>query len=198
MMDKVNQQISACLDGELSSGETQLLLKRLGRDGQYRDTLSRYVLLGEVMRNGVAPELLDGRFADILASRVSDEAQGAKSVSSWAGKFRRTVLGSGVAAAVALLAIASLQHVMLDDGQVDLGADNAAAPISYTVPEPPDQMGSYMVGSGSQAVIARNSSWARVVAAGFVKEVEVMEPVDIQEDVDEGLVVDPAPRENQP
>jgi len=198
MMDKVNQQISACLDGELSSGETQLLLKRLGRDVRYRDTLSRYVLLGEVMRNGVVPELLDSRFADMLATRVSDEAQGAKSVSSWAGKFRRTVLGSSVAAAVALLVIASLQNVMLDGGQLDLGADNEAAPISYTVPEPPDQLGSYLVRSSSQAVIARNSSWDRVVAAGFVKEVEVMKSVDVQKDVNERLVMDPAPPEKQP
>ena len=197
-MDKVKQQISACLDGELSSGETQLLLKRLGRDGQYRATLSRYVLLGEAMRNGLAPELLDGRFADSVASMVSGEARGAATSSIWAGKFRRTLVGSGVAAAVALLAIASLQHVMRDGTQVDLNADNEAAPISYTVPEPPAQVSSYMVGSGSQAGMARNSSWARVVAAGFVKEVEVMEPLAIQKDVAADLVVDPSQPEKKP
>lgn len=182
-MDKVKQQISACLDGELPSGEMQLFLKRLGRDRECRDTLSRYVLVGEAMRNSLAPELLDGRFANLVNGQVGSESRGAGPGSGWMWKFRRTLVGSSVAAAVALLAIASLQDMLVDGTQADLNAGTAAAPVSYTVPEPPIQVGSYQA-AGGQAGMARNSSWARVVAAGFVKEVEVMEPVDIQEDVD--------------
>ena len=87
---------------------------------------------------------------------------------------------------------------MRDGNQVDLNADNEAAAISYTVPEPPVQASSYMIGSGSQAGMARNNSWARVVAAGFVKEVEVMEPLAIQKDVAADLIVDPSPPEEKP
>lgn len=197
-MDKVKQQISACLDGELSSGETQLLLKRLERDVEHRDTFARYVLLGEAMRDGLAPACLDGSFADSVASRVSGELRSALTSPVWAGKFRRILVGSGVAAAVALLAIASMQNVVLEGTQVDLNADNEAAPISYTVPEPPAQVSSYMVGSGRQAGMARNSSWARVVAAGFVKQVEVMEPVEIQKDAAASLAVESPPPEKRP
>ena len=197
-MDKVNQQVSACLDGELSSGEIQLLLKRLGRDGQCRDTLSRYALIGEAMRNSLAPEVVDGRFADQVAGRLAGESQGTASGSSWVWTFRRTLVGSSVAAAVALLAIASLQKVMVDGSPADLNADNTPAPISYTVPEPPTQVGSYLAGSGGQAGMARSSSWARVVAAGFVKEVEVMESVAIQKDVDATSVLDSETPDKQP
>jgi hypothetical protein len=46
--------------------------------------------------------------------------------------------------------------------------------------------------------MARNSSWARVVAAGFVKQVEVMEPVEIQKDAAASLAVESPPPEKRP
>ena len=198
MMDKVMQQISACLDGELPSGETHLLLKRLRRDVQYRDTLSRYVLVGEAMRNSLAPELLDGRFADGVAGKVSLESLGAQSGSGWAGKFRRTMVGSSVAAAVALLAITALQNVVVDGTQPGLSVDNTSAPVSYTVPEPPDRPAYYSTGNGSQVGMTRNSSWTRVVAAGFVKEVEVVDPADIQKDVQAVSLPESVAQDKQP
>ena len=50
MSDRLNEQLSALLDGELSAGEAELLLRRLDRDAELRGTLSRYTLIGDALR----------------------------------------------------------------------------------------------------------------------------------------------------
>ena len=47
----IEEQLSAFLDGELPNEELQLLVRRLERDGEYRATLARYSLIGNVLRN---------------------------------------------------------------------------------------------------------------------------------------------------
>jgi hypothetical protein len=163
-MDSVNEQISACLDGELPADQGQLLLKRVARDSQTRETFGRYALVGEVMRNNAVPGLLDGRFAQRVSAQVASEAAGSRTSRLFDGKLRRFAVGFGVAAAVAVLAIRSLTGVSVDTGNTGLSAEATSKAISYTVPEPPDRMTSYLVRHGSnQAGVVRNSSWARVV-----------------------------------
>ena len=50
MTDRIKEQLSAFLDGELPEAETTLLLKRLERDDELKGTLSRYSLIGAVIR----------------------------------------------------------------------------------------------------------------------------------------------------
>ncbi|MGA0027689.1 MAG: sigma-E factor negative regulatory protein, partial [Steroidobacteraceae bacterium] len=64
MTETIKEQLSAFLDGELPEAETTLLLKRLERDDDLRATLSRYSLIGAVMRQD--DEVLAGT---ALASR---------------------------------------------------------------------------------------------------------------------------------
>ncbi len=42
MSEQIREQVSAFLDGELPDSETELLLKRLTRDGELRESFGRY------------------------------------------------------------------------------------------------------------------------------------------------------------
>jgi negative regulator of sigma E activity len=50
MSEQIREQVSAFLDGELHDSETELLLKRLTRDGELRESFGRYALIGESIR----------------------------------------------------------------------------------------------------------------------------------------------------
>jgi len=66
MTDRIKEQLSAFLDGELPDPESALLLKRLERDDEVRGALSRYSLIGAVLRSdGDVPA------ARLVAARVS-------------------------------------------------------------------------------------------------------------------------------
>src|ERR1700679_3602600 len=52
MSEQIREQVSAFLDGELPNSETELLLKRLTRDGELRESFGRYALIGEAVRGG--------------------------------------------------------------------------------------------------------------------------------------------------
>src|SRR5580704_16518217 len=59
MSDQIREQVSAFLDGELPGSETELLLKRLTRDAELRESFGRYALIGEALR-GSNHALLQG------------------------------------------------------------------------------------------------------------------------------------------
>jgi len=50
MSEQIREQVSAFLDGELPNSETELLLKRLTRDAELRESFGRYALIGESLR----------------------------------------------------------------------------------------------------------------------------------------------------
>ena len=50
MSEQIREQVSAFLDGELPNSESELLLKRLTRDGVLRESFGRYALIGEAIR----------------------------------------------------------------------------------------------------------------------------------------------------
>lgn len=72
MTDPVNEQLSACLDGELPAAELDLLLKRMARDEALARTASRYSLAGAAMRDSQGP-LASVDFAARVASAVAAE-----------------------------------------------------------------------------------------------------------------------------
>lgn len=148
MSEQIREQISAFLDGELPSSETELLLKRLTRDAELRESFGRYALVGEAMRGrGVA------RLSRGFAARVNRAIDGepAPELSSPRGahgsRWWRPLSGVAAAAGVAAIAIVALQQHAV--APADMAARpailGAAAPVvaaaaaprealSYTVP----------------------------------------------------------------
>ncbi|MGQ0429613.1 MAG: sigma-E factor negative regulatory protein [Gammaproteobacteria bacterium] len=106
MTDRVKEQLSAFLDGELPEPESALLLKRLERDDDLRGALSRYSLIGAVLRSdGDVPA------ARQVAARVSAAIAREPAFGAIAARLRnwrtlvRPLAGLGVAASVATAAV---------------------------------------------------------------------------------------------
>lgn len=72
MTDPVNEQLSACLDGELPPAEMDLLLKRLARDEALGRCASRYSLIGAALREQHGP-LAKVDFAARVAKSIAEE-----------------------------------------------------------------------------------------------------------------------------
>ena len=146
MTDAVNEQLSACLDGELPAAELDLLLKRVERNPELRDALGRYTVIGEALRHA-RPVVASRSFADKVMAAVDHEPAVARRrlrVPPVLVRSLRPVAGIGVAAAVAALAIFSVQQAGVAPGpvvanQTDTGtttvvAQNDDAAASYIVP----------------------------------------------------------------
>src|SRR5580692_2659603 len=71
MSEQIREQVSAFLDGELPNSETELLLKRLTRDGVLRESFGRYALIGEALRGASHTYLTEG-----FAARVNSAIDG--------------------------------------------------------------------------------------------------------------------------
>jgi sigma-E factor negative regulatory protein RseA len=143
MSEQIREQVSAFLDGELPNSEAELLLKRLTRDAELRDSFGRYALIGESLRGGGGPRLSQGFHA-----RVNRAIDGEPTVASApaAGDDRsrlwRPFAGAAVAAGVAVVAVLALQQraiaPVLQAGlpvtaQIVV-APKSTEPLSYTVP----------------------------------------------------------------
>ena len=183
MTDRIKEQLSAFLDGELPDAETALLLKRLERDDDLRGALSRYSLIGAVLRNdGDVPA------ARQVAARVSAAIarEPAQDGSGIALPGRRALLRSGagiaVAAGVAAAALllvqqAPLQVAEVPDQQLAQVVESPIEPVSaiedepviYTTPPaagplPPAQFANYLVAHyGYASPLVRRS-----VSAGLI------------------------------
>ncbi len=114
MTDKVGEQLSAWMDGELPQEEVPLLLKRLEEDRELRLRLQRFQLIRDAMKGGL-PELVNYRMADRVDAELRNETAAAssdadipipdKARSHWAQRL----LGAGIAASVAVLALVGVQ-----------------------------------------------------------------------------------------
>ena len=111
MSDQIREQISAFLDGELPSAESELLLKRMLRDSALRDSFGRYSLIGEAMR-GLKHMPRQGKFTNAINGAIDGEP--ARSASGRAPRLAgwglwRVLGGAAVAASVAFVAVVALQ-----------------------------------------------------------------------------------------
>ena len=68
MTDRIKEQLSAFLDGELPDTESALLVKRLERYDELRGALSRYSLIGAVLRSDGDVPAARALFARIAAA----------------------------------------------------------------------------------------------------------------------------------
>ena len=143
MSEQIREQVSAFLDGELPGSETELLLKRLTRDAELRESFGRYALIGESMRGGS-----HARASRAFTSRVNRAIDGGPAtadlpaVRARSPRWWRPFAGAAVAAGVATVAVVALQQrtVMPTVRSVaPVVAQNAAVTkpteaLSYTVP----------------------------------------------------------------
>lgn len=143
MSEQIREQVSAFLDGELPSSETELLLKRLTRDAELRESFGRYALIGESLRGASRTPLTRG-FAGRVNCAIDGEpiAVNFPSVRGRPARWWRPFTGAAVAAGVAAVAVVALQQRAVAPtvrGLLPVTAQNvpAAQPkeaISYTVP----------------------------------------------------------------
>ena len=150
MSEQIREQVSAFLDGELPNSETELLLKRLMRDAQLRQSFGRYALIGESLRGGSHARLSQG-FASRINHAIDGEASSVAGPLPTRGRsaWWRPFAGAGVAAAVAAVAVVSwhqrsvapaLQLPSIAENVIGVRSAVDTQPreaLSYTVPEAP-------------------------------------------------------------
>src|SRR5271168_1854405 len=127
MSEQIREQVSAFLDGELPDSETELLLKRLTRDGELRESFGRYALIGESIR-GTSRGFLTKGFAGRVNMAIDGEPVVAvgQARESRAPHWWHPFAGFAVAAGVAAVAVVALQQRAVAP---TLRAGPAAAPM---------------------------------------------------------------------
>jgi len=106
MTERIKEQLSAFLDGELPEPESALLLKRLERDDELRGALSRYSLIGAVLRHDgdvPAARQVAARVSAVIAREPAGPFRAASM--SRSGAVLRPLAGVAVAAGVATVAL---------------------------------------------------------------------------------------------
>jgi sigma-E factor negative regulatory protein RseA len=190
MTDQINDQISAFIDNELSADESALLVRRFERDTEARTRAMRYTLIGASLRGELLephPSVLRQRVAAALSGGTTPSIPKARE--RWTDRWARPLLGVGIAATVAVVAVGtlrSLNEAAFAPGNVTPLAgvplqvsDPVNAPI-YVVPPDSDpeqsrtvapRLANYLMHHGEFASgLTRTSVNSNVVGA-------VMEPV---------------------
>lgn len=146
--EALQAQLSAFIDNELPDAECELFTRRLLRDADLKQTMSRYLLAGEAMRVR-APQLSRDFSARIAA--VLEEGEGSKSTADQAAASRlptslpRWLKPAGAIAVAASVALFTVTLVRTPQGPaapiaaealtpVDMTAQRISEPDSYVVP----------------------------------------------------------------
>jgi sigma-E factor negative regulatory protein RseA len=142
MTDAVKEQLSACLDGELPKAQLDLLLKRVARDAELRESIGRYALIGEALKTD-RPVIASKAFAANVMAAIEAEpalARRAMRISPAILRRLRPVAGLAVAAGVAAVAVFSVQRAgvlpqqVASQTPVNTPITMAADGTSYVVP----------------------------------------------------------------
>jgi sigma-E factor negative regulatory protein RseA len=138
MSEQIREQVSAFLDGELPDTETELLLKRLTRDGELRESFGRYALIGEALRGG-GSQILTRGFASRVNLAIDGEPVHVPALASppRASRWWRPLAGVTVAAGVATVAIVALQQRAISPrvgGPAPVTAQNVPASLKAAAP----------------------------------------------------------------
>lgn len=192
MTDRIKEQLSTFLDGELPEPETALLLKRLDRDDDLRGALSRYSLIGAVLRgDGDVPAAR--QVAARVSAAIAREPVRVASLLRIPGRqaLVRSVAGIAVAAGVAFGAVMLVQQVETPDPAVaealiaqaaeppiepvsDIVATDDAPASSYVTPPAADapgglpqaELANYLVAHyGYASPLVRRSVGAGLISA---------------------------------
>jgi sigma-E factor negative regulatory protein RseA len=147
MSEQIREQVSAFLDGELPGSETELLLKRLTRDPELRQSFGRYALIGETLR-GASNASLSLTFAARVNRAIDGEPAAPLQPAARTRPLRwwKPIAGTAVAAGVAAVAVVALQQRAVAPGlpvAPRVTVQNARLitvpkeALSYTVPAAP-------------------------------------------------------------
>ena len=132
-MDKVKEQISAMVDDELDTHEMPFLLKRLTSDAALAQSIPRYQVISQMLRQDHTPITVDllGRInQSIDADPEVDEADAAADTPTSAPKKRsmfEQVAGVAVAASVAMITIWGVQTLPNDPDTEQVAATATTA-----------------------------------------------------------------------
>jgi sigma-E factor negative regulatory protein RseA len=137
MSEQIREQVSAFLDGELPNSETELLLKRLARDGELRESFGRYALIGEAVRGGTLSLMTKGFPGRVNLAIDGEPIPAAGQVSQIHGsRWWRPFAGAAVAAGVATVAIVALQQRAVAPGLragAVISAQNSVVPVQSSL-----------------------------------------------------------------
>jgi len=158
MSEQIREQVSAFLDGELPNSESELLLKRLTRDGVLRESFGRYALIGEAIRGGSRAYLTQG-FAGRVNLAIDGEpiSAGGHTAQVHASRWWRPFAGAAVAAGVAAVAVVAFHQRADAPGlrpalaQTRVQVQSAALAQNGAVPAAPREAISYTVPATSGA-----------------------------------------------
>jgi sigma-E factor negative regulatory protein RseA len=111
MSEQIREQVSAFLDGELPGSEMELLLKRLTRDAELRESFGRYSLIGEALR-GSHRSVISRGFATRVNQAIDGETAPVDQPSTQLNvpKWWKPFAGVAVVAGVAAVAVVALQQ----------------------------------------------------------------------------------------
>lgn len=177
MTDRIREQISALIDGELPEDEVGLLIRRLERDPQLRGAFGRYVLAGEALRSPEGPLAGKGFAARVAAAVAEDVAPIVEEEvqSSARSGWNRPALATAVAASAAIAAVLLVGRGSNEAGQVaqaslERARDSfAALPIgqaSSPTPAYSQRLASYLVAHSQFAnSLGRRTAWSSVLAS---------------------------------
>jgi negative regulator of sigma E activity len=144
MTEQISDQISAFIDNELSADESALLVRRFERDPESRARAMRYTLIGSALRGELLephPSVLRQRLAAALSGTTPSVA---RTRERWTERFARPLLGVGIAATVAVVAIGSLRSlneasIVPDVTAPALTSTLQTRDVSYVVPRDIDE-----------------------------------------------------------
>ena len=138
MSEKVDEQISALVDGELGSDEQEFLLRRLAQDKGLQGKWDRYHLISDALQNHL-PERVDTDLAQRISNVLEkeDALHGGQLLSSSSGVTKRlvkSVAGLSIAASVAVFSIIGIQQynlLQVEDGAGSVSlASNTLSPVT--------------------------------------------------------------------
>jgi negative regulator of sigma E activity len=176
MTDRIREQISALIDGELPDDEVGLLVRRLERDPQLRGTFGRYVLAGESLRSPGSPLAGQGFAARVSAAIEDDAAAPAgEATSPDRSRWSRPALATAIAASAAVVAVLLVGRGSQEAGQIaqaslerarDSFASLPLGQASSPTPAHSQRLAGYLVAHGQFAnAIGRRMAWSSVLAS---------------------------------
>jgi sigma-E factor negative regulatory protein RseA len=146
MSEQIREQVSAFLDGELPNTESELLLKRLTRDGELRESFGRYALIGEALRGAGSYTLTRGFASRVNLAIDGEPAHVAEQVRQARAAWWRPLVGVTVAAGVATVAIVALQQRAISPGLRSISAVTAqSSPAVRRTPGAPSTPGAQSI-----------------------------------------------------
>jgi negative regulator of sigma E activity len=188
MTDDINDQISAFIDDELSEQESAFLVRRFEHNPAARNRAMRYTVIGSAMRGELLqpdPDVLRRRIAAAMAGVPQTAAAVPRQNQRWSFGFAKPLVGVGIAASVALVALVGLRS--LNEARfapapgaaavtaTGIVAQEVSVPPSYVVPQEvngqhtivsPIRLTNYLVHHGEYASrLSRTSVHSNVVGA---------------------------------